>query len=108
MPIHYNGALVQATGDDLKNILSKEIDEMELSVRSYNCLVNEGVRYIADLVQKSEIDVMRLPNFGKKSLNELKESLKSMGLSFDMKLEPDMIPTNELNEKASPKKKKRN
>lgn len=105
---NYNGALVQATGDDLKNILSKEIDEMELSVRSYNCLVNEGVRYIADLVQKSEIDVMRLPNFGKKSLNELKESLKSMGLSFDMKLEPDMIPTNELNEKASPKKKKRN
>ena len=97
----------QVSGDDLKNLLAKEIDEMELSVRSYNCLVNEGVRYIADLVQKSELDVMRLPNFGRKSLIELKESLKSMGLSFDMKLDPSMIPSYDSNV-TSPKKRKKN
>ena len=96
----------QVSGDDLKNLLAKEIDEMELSVRSYNCLVNEGVRYIADLVQKSELDVMRLPNFGRKSLIELKESLKSMGLSFDMKLDPSMIPSHDSNTAYSKRKKK--
>ena len=96
----------QVSGDDLKNLLAKEIDEMELSVRSYNCLVNEGVRYIADLVQKSELDVMRLPNFGRKSLIELKESLKSMGLSFDMKLDPSMTPSHDSNTAYSKRKKK--
>ena len=96
----------QVSGDDLKNLLAKKIDEMELSVRSYNCLVNEGVRYIADLVQKSELDVMRLPNFGRKSLIELKESLKSMGLSFDMKLDPSMIPSHDSNTAYSKRKKK--
>lgn len=89
---------------DIKSILSRKIDEMELSVRSYNCLINEGVRYIADLVQKSEVDMLKLPNFGRKSLNELKDNLKSMGLSFDMKLESDMIPEITL---STPKKKKK-
>lgn len=67
--------------------LYKKIDEMELSVRSYNCLINEGIRYIGDLVQKSELEMLKLPNFGRKSLNELKENLRVLGLSFDMKLE---------------------
>lgn len=99
---------IQATGDDLKDILTKEIDEMELSARSYNCLINEGVRYIADLVQKSENDLMRLPNFGRKSLNELRESLKTMGLSFGMSLESDMLPKQETeDEETYPKKRKR-
>ena len=70
---------------------------MELSVRSYNCLINEGIKYIGDLVQKSELDMLRLPNFGRKSLNELKENLKVMGLSFDMKL--DNWSPNELSKK---------
>lgn len=105
---NFAGAPIQATGDNLKSILAKEIDEMELSVRSYNCLINEGIRYIADLVQKSEMDVMRLPNFGRKSLIELRESLKAMGLSFDMKLEPDMLPVQEVvPEGTYPRKKKR-
>lgn len=79
------------------DLLNKKIDEMELSVRSYNCLINEGIKYIGDLVQKSELDMLRLPNFGRKSLNELKENLKAMGLSFDMKL--DNWSPNELSKK---------
>ena len=82
--------------------LCKKIDEMELSVRSYNCLINEGIKYIGDLVQKSENDMLRLPNFGRKSLNELKENLKSMGLSFDMKL--DNWPPEHLTELSKKKK----
>ncbi|MDR0571243.1 MAG: DNA-directed RNA polymerase subunit alpha [Rickettsiales bacterium] len=66
---------------------NKKIDEMELSVRSYNCLISEGVRYIGDLVQKTEADMLKLPNFGKKSLNELKDNLKVLGLNFGMKME---------------------
>ena len=66
--------------------LLKKIDEMELSVRSYNCLYNENILYIADLVEKTELDMLKLPNFGKKSLTELKENLKTLGLSFGMDL----------------------
>ncbi len=82
--------------------LCKKIDEMELSVRSYNCLVNEGIKYIGDLVQKSEVDMLKLPNFGRKSLNELKENLKILGLGFDMKL--DNWPPAGLTETSKKKK----
>jgi DNA-directed RNA polymerase subunit alpha len=78
-----NGGVIS----DINPDLFKKIDEMELSVRSYNCLINEGIKYIADLVRKSEADMLKLPNFGRKSLNELKENLKVLGLSFDMKIE---------------------
>ncbi|MDR3078833.1 MAG: DNA-directed RNA polymerase subunit alpha [Rickettsiales bacterium] len=78
--------------DTVESYLSKKIDEMELSVRSYNCLIGEGIRYIGDLVRKSEADMLRLPNFGKKSLNELKENLKVLGLGFDMKIGDDWVP----------------
>ena len=90
------------TSSSKDSVLNKKIDEMELSVRSYNCLINEGIKYIGDLVQKSETDMLRLPNFGRKSLNELKENLKSMGLSFDMKLD------NWSSEHLSESKKKKN
>jgi DNA-directed RNA polymerase subunit alpha len=76
----------------VESYLNRRIDEMELSVRSYNCLIGEGIRYIGDLVKKSETDMLKLPNFGKKSLNELKENLKAMGLSFDMKISEDWVP----------------
>jgi DNA-directed RNA polymerase subunit alpha len=76
-----------STSSDINPDLFKKIDEMELSVRSYNCLINEGIKYIADLVRKSEADMLKLPNFGRKSLNELRENLKVLGLSFDMKIE---------------------
>lgn len=68
-----------------KNLL-KTIDELELSVRSYNCLKNENIIYVGDLVVKTEGEMLRTSNFGRKSLNELKENLKSMGLSFGTKL----------------------
>jgi len=75
-----------------KNLL-KTIDELELSVRSYNCLKNENIIYVGDLVTKTEAEMLKTANFGRKSLNELKENLKNMGLGFGMKL-PDWPPQN--------------
>ncbi len=69
-----------------RNLLRK-VDELELSVRSQNCLKNDNVVYIGDLVQKSEAEMLRTPNFGRKSLNEIKEVLANMGLRFGMQIE---------------------
>ncbi len=66
--------------------LDKSVEELELSVRSYNCLKNANIRTIRELVQKSETDMLKTKNFGRKSLNEIKEILQSMGLSLGMKL----------------------
>ena len=67
--------------------LNKSVDEMELSVRSYNCLKNASIRTIGELVQKSESEMLKTKNFGRKSLNEIKEILAGMGLSLGMKLD---------------------
>jgi DNA-directed RNA polymerase subunit alpha len=67
--------------------LGKSVDEMELSVRSYNCLKNANIRTIGELVQKTEVEMLKTKNFGRKSLNEIKEILASMGLSLGMKLD---------------------
>src|SRR6478735_1691291 len=67
--------------------LNKSVDEMELSVRSYNCLKNANIRTIGELVQKSEAEMLKTKNFGRKSLNEIKEILATMGLSLGMKLD---------------------
>ena len=75
-----------------KNLL-KKVDELELSVRSANCLKNDNIVYIGDLVQKSENDMLRTPNFGRKSLNEIKEVLQIMGLYLGMQVE-DWPPEN--------------
>ena len=64
--------------------LMRKVDELELSVRSANCLKNDNIVYIGDLVRKTEQDMMRTPNFGRKSLNEIKEVLASMGLELGM------------------------
>ncbi len=69
-----------------KNLL-KKVEELELSVRSANCLKNDNIIYIGDLVQKSEGDMLRTPNFGRKSLNEIKEVLTVMGLHLGMQVE---------------------
>ncbi|NCC21035.1 MAG: DNA-directed RNA polymerase subunit alpha [Alphaproteobacteria bacterium] len=69
-----------------KNLLRK-VDELELSVRSANCLKNDNIVYIGDLVQRSESDMLRTPNFGRKSLNEIKEVLSTMGLHLGMQVE---------------------
>ncbi len=67
--------------------LGKSVDELELSVRSYNCLKNANIRTIGELVQKTEAEMLKTKNFGRKSLNEIKEILTGMGLSLGMKLD---------------------
>lgn len=67
--------------------LLKKIDDLELSVRSMNCLKSENIIYIGDLVQRTEMEMLKTPNFGRKSLNEIKNVLKSMNLTFGMILQ---------------------
>jgi DNA-directed RNA polymerase subunit alpha len=88
-------AASQEAASDLpfnRNLLRK-VDELELSVRSANCLKNDNIVYIGDLVQKSESEMLRTPNFGRKSLNEIKEVLNQMGLSLGMQI-PNWPPEN--------------
>jgi DNA-directed RNA polymerase subunit alpha len=68
-------------------LLLKKVDELELSVRSANCLKNDNIVYIGDLIQKTEAEMLRTPNFGRKSLNEIKEVLSGMGLHLGMDVE---------------------
>jgi len=86
---------VEAIDDELefnRNLLRK-VDELELSVRSANCLKNDNIVYIGDLVQKTEAEMLRTPNFGRKSLNEIKEVLLQMGLHLGMEI-PAWPPEN--------------
>ena len=90
--------LAAAPSDDgdtnqLNRYLLKKVDELELSVRSANCLKNDNIIYIGDLVQKTEAEMLRTPNFGRKSLNEIKEVLSSMGLRLGMDI-PGWPPEN--------------
>jgi DNA-directed RNA polymerase subunit alpha len=73
--------------------LLKKVDELELSVRSANCLKNDNIVYIGDLIQKTEAEMLRTPNFGRKSLNEIKEVLAGMGLHLGMEV-PNWPPDN--------------
>jgi len=73
--------------DQMTEILNRSVDELELSVRSYNCLKNANIQTIRDLVQKTEAEMLRTKNFGRKSLNEIKEILAGMGLQFGMKFD---------------------
>ncbi|MBM4128832.1 MAG: DNA-directed RNA polymerase subunit alpha [Nitrospira sp.] len=80
----------------LNTNLLKSVDELELSVRSYNCMRNANIKTIADLVQKTEHEMLKTKNFGRKSLNEIKEILNDMGLRFGMR-----IDTKAMNEAIS-------
>ena len=71
--------------DRVSDQLNRSVEELELSVRSYNCLKNAGIQTIGELVQKSESEMLRTKNFGRKSLNEIKEILQGMGLALGMK-----------------------
>ena len=73
--------------------LLKKVDELELSVRSANCLKNDNIVYIGDLILKSENEMLRTPNFGRKSLNEIKEVLTGMSLNLGMEI-PNWPPDN--------------
>jgi len=91
---HQAAAAPEATGDlPFNRNLLRKVDELELSVRSANCLKNDNIVYIGDLVQKSESEMLRTPNFGRKSLNEIKEVLAQMGLSLGMQI-PNWPPEN--------------
>jgi DNA-directed RNA polymerase subunit alpha len=68
-------------------ILLRPVDELELTVRSANCLKAENIHYIGDLVQRTEVELLRTPNLGKKSLTEIKEVLESHGLTLGMRIE---------------------
>src|SRR5437763_10847446 len=71
----------------MNEVMNRSVEELELSVRSYNCLKNANIQTIGDLVQKSESEMLRTKNFGRKSLNEIKEILSGLGLSFGMKFD---------------------
>lgn len=85
----------ESSGDTnhVNRYLLKKVDELELSVRSANCLKNDNIIYIGDLVGKTEAEMLRTPNFGRKSLNEIKEVLSSMGLRLGMDI-PGWPPEN--------------
>ncbi len=90
--INFEEELETDTGDDgrpqIRNEnLNRSVEELELSVRSYNCLKNANIQTIGELVQKTEAEMLKTKNFGRKSLNEIKEILTSMGLSLGMKID---------------------
>jgi len=87
------GAGDEEEGLEFNPLLLKKVDELELSVRSANCLKNDNIVYIGDLIQKTEAEMLRTPNFGRKSLNEIKEVLTTMGLHLGMDV-PDWPPDN--------------
>ena len=76
---------------ELNEHLFRNVDELELSVRASNCLKTASIRTIADLVQKTESELLKTKNFGKKSLNEIKTILGEMGLSLGMRLDPEEL-----------------
>jgi DNA-directed RNA polymerase subunit alpha len=81
--------------------LYRSVDELELSVRSANCLKNADIHKIFELVQKTESEMLKTKNFGRKSLNEIKEVLTEMGLSFGMKLDGFVLPAEKNREGES-------
>jgi len=88
------GIVVDEEKERVLEYLNRSVDELELSVRSANCLKNSNIRYIYELVQKSEAEMLKTKNFGRKSLNEIKEILAGMGLTLGMRL--DGFPLGEL------------
>lgn len=94
-PLEEDVAVKQESTSDLSlkgipvDLLLKPIDELELSVRAHNCLMNANIKRIVDLVNLSEDDGLRIKNFGRKSLNEVKESMKAFGLSFGLNITED-------------------
>ena len=73
--------------EEIDPILLRPVDDLELTVRSANCLKAESIYYIGDLIQRTEVELLKTPNLGKKSLTEIKDVLASRGLSLGMRLE---------------------
>jgi DNA-directed RNA polymerase subunit alpha len=82
------GEFIESRSLQLRNEnLNRSVEELELSVRSYNCLKNANIQTIGELIQKSENEMLKTKNFGRKSLNEIKEILATMGLSLGMRID---------------------
>jgi DNA-directed RNA polymerase subunit alpha len=88
MPLKTSDSSLKGVPVDL---LLKPIEELELSVRAHNCLINAGITRVIDLVNVAEDDALRIKNFGRKSLNEVKESMKAFGLSFGMNINEETV-----------------
>lgn len=93
---------VEIETDAVLDHLGKSVEELELSVRSYNCLKNANIRTIGELVQKTEAEMLKTKNFGRKSLNEIKEILSSMGLTLGMDLDDQGRPFEVISSPAGP------
>ena len=89
----YKDIVFKTSEPEFNRNLLKRVEELELSVRSMNCLKNDNIIYIGDLVQKTEPEMLRTPNFGRKSLNEIKEVLNTMSLFLGMEI-PNWPPDN--------------
>ena len=79
--------VVEEKEDEVDPILIRPVDDLELTVRSANCLKAENIYYIGDLIQRTEVELLKTPNLGKKSLTEIKDVLASRGLALGMRLE---------------------
>ena len=79
--------IVEEKEDEVDPILIRPVDDLELTVRSANCLKAENIYYIGDLIQRTEVELLKTPNLGKKSLTEIKDVLASRGLALGMRLE---------------------
>jgi DNA-directed RNA polymerase subunit alpha len=92
-PSFAQGELVHSINEEpvFNSNLLKSVEELELSVRSYNCLKNASIKTIGDLVQKTEQEMLRTKNFGRKSLNEIKEILNGMGLRLGMRVDLEAL-----------------
>ncbi len=87
--------------EEIDPILIRPVDDLELTVRSANCLKAENIYYIGDLIQRTEVELLKTPNLGKKSLTEIKDVLASRGLSLGMRLENWPPPSLKSNDKVT-------
>jgi DNA-directed RNA polymerase subunit alpha len=90
---------IEGMEEDINDVLLRHVDDLELSVRSANCLKNAGINLIGELVQKTEAEMLKTKNFGRKSLNEIKEILLESGMGFGMKL--DFPPWDKVGKKEA-------
>ena len=99
---HETPAGVSEENIKLKKLLNMSVNEIELSVRAANCLNNANITTVGQLAQKTEAEMLKYRNFGKKSLNEIKDKLQQLSLSLGMKFDPGMVDTPAVAEGASP------
>jgi DNA-directed RNA polymerase subunit alpha len=98
--------VVEGTEENINDILMRHVDDLELSVRSANCLKNAGINLIGELVRKTEAEMLKTKNFGRKSLNEIKEILLESGLCFGMKIDSPVWDKGEKSEETPVEKAK--